>query len=71
MKHRDLIGRIAAAARGADRTFKLLRQGREHEVWELGGVRVTIPRHREINQVTAMTIMRAFAAELGEGWWRQ
>jgi len=31
---------------------------------------VTIPRHREINELTALAVERLLEAELGEGWWR-
>ena len=71
MKRRDLVLRITETARGAGLLFRLIRQSAEHELWELGGTRITIPRHREINQVTAVSIMKAFEAELGKGWWRR
>ena len=70
MKRRELIGRLGDAARVGGRTWALVRQGSEHEVWRLEDRRITIPRHREINEVTAQAIMRALEAELGEGWWR-
>jgi len=65
-----LIGRVADAAHAAGRTWVLVRQGSAHELWRLDDRRITIPRHREINEVTALAIMRALEAELGEGWWR-
>jgi hypothetical protein len=34
------------------------------------GTLVTVPRHREINELTALAIERLLEAELGEGWWR-
>lgn len=41
-----------------------------HDVWECGGLRVSIPRHREINELTSLGIMRALEQKLGEDWWR-
>ncbi len=63
MKRSELILRIRTAARGADLTWEFVRQGSAHEVWRLGERRVTIPRHREINEVTAMAVMRLTQVE--------
>ena len=42
-----------------------------HEKWRLGSsVQVAVPRHREINELTARAILAATEDELGEGWWR-
>jgi hypothetical protein len=71
MKRTDLTRRIRVAARSADLTWELVRHGSAQEVWRLGGRRITIPRHREINEVTAMAIMRDLETELGDGWWRR
>ena len=71
MKRRDLIRRVGEAARAADRSWVLIREGAEHEVWGLNAKLVTIPRHREINEVTARAIFEALESELGEGWWRR
>ena len=70
MKRVDLIRRIGVAARDAGLTWSLVRQGSKHELWELGGRQITIPRHREINEITARAIVRALEAELGERWWQ-
>ncbi len=47
-----------------------LRSTGAHDVWECDGVRVSIPRHREINEQTAQAIMRILEGKLGENWWR-
>ena len=70
MKRRDLLARIQVAARDRGRRWDLTRQGAAHELWSLDGHMVTIPRHREINESTARSIMRELETELGEGWWR-
>ncbi len=71
MKRTELTRRIRLAARAADLTWELVRQESAHEVWRLAGRRITIPRHREINEVTATAIMRDLQTELGDGWWRR
>lgn len=71
MKRIALIRRISMAAHAAGRTWGLVRQGSSHEIWRLGGRLSTIPRPREITEVTATAIMLALEAELGEGWWRR
>ena len=69
MKRRDLLQRVAIAARYRGLSWELVRQGSEHEVWALDGRRITIPRHREINERTARGIMQAFEEEFGDRWW--
>jgi hypothetical protein len=48
----------------------MVRQGKNHEVWQCGTTKLTIPRHAEINEYTAEGIMKDIEDELGEGWWR-
>jgi hypothetical protein len=40
-------------------------------VWLCGSTKVTIPQHREINEITARAILKTLEAELGLGWWRR
>jgi mRNA interferase HicA len=61
------IGR-AAARQGV--AWTLVRQGRRHEIWRCGATEVVIPRHAEINELTALGIKRSLENELGSGWWR-
>lgn len=70
MKRRALIARIRTAAAERHIACELVRQGSQHEFWEVGGLRFTIPRHREINEWTAEAIMRDLEPILGEDWWR-
>jgi hypothetical protein len=42
----------------------------KHEVWRCGSTVVSIPRHREISEWTAMQIFKDLETELGEKWWR-
>jgi len=62
---------IGGAARSAGLEWLLVREGAGHEVWELDGIRVMVPRHREINERTALAILRVLEDRLGDRWWRQ
>jgi mRNA interferase HicA len=50
--------------------WTLVRQGGTHEVWRCGVIEVVIPRHADINDLTALGIKRSLEGELGKGWWR-
>lgn len=52
--------RRAARERGAQ--LWLEREGAEHEVWRFGDVRVTVPRHREINERLARALLKRLGA---------
>jgi hypothetical protein len=71
VKKGDLKRRIKRAADAQGKEWRLVRQGGRHEVWQCGGTKITIPRHREINQLTAEAIFRDLEADLGRGWWRR
>lgn len=71
MKRTALLKRIAQAAgdKGIEWTF--VRAGGQHDVYRLGAsVQVSIPRHREINEITAAAILKTAGKELGEEWWQ-
>jgi hypothetical protein len=70
MKRDELVRSIRKAAKAQGLEFESLRQGAEHEVFVLGGVRVTIPRHREIGPKMEFEIRRALEPVLGPRWWR-
>jgi hypothetical protein len=70
MKRLHLIARVTEVARASNRTWRLHRQGANHEIWELGEIRIAIPRHRELKERTAFGIFRALESELGKEWWR-
>ena len=50
--------RLRIIARSADVEFRFAREGRSHQIWMIGGERVYIPRHREINEHTARAILK-------------
>jgi hypothetical protein len=70
MKRRELLKAIAAAARNADLSWALLRQGANHEVYSLDGLVIPIPRHTEINELTAESIFKECEPKLGRRWWK-
>lgn len=59
--------RDAAAEAGVEWT---LRDRGSHEVWSCGGVRVPVPRHRELNDLTVEGTFKRLEKVLGRGWWR-
>lgn len=70
MKRDALLRKIRKAASGAGIAFGEVREGSEHSIFRCGATSVSIPRHREINELTARRIQRDLEAELGKGWWR-
>jgi mRNA interferase HicA len=69
VKRADLIRRIQRAAIAKGHEFGLLREGAAHSLFLCGDKRVVIPRHREINELTARGIMRDLQELLGKDWW--
>lgn len=69
MKRTAVLKKIKAEAK---------RQGHDFETVELtnhtgiivGGLRSTLGRHNEIDDVTARKFFDQFADVLGKGWWR-
>ncbi len=71
MKRAALIKRISDAAKANGITWTQVASKGNHEKWRLGrSVQVSIPRHSEINEITAQAILRSTESELGEGWWK-
>lgn len=70
MKRRDLIRKIAKAARDNNIPWTLQREGANHSVYDLDGLRIPIPRHREIGDNTTRDILTECEPKLGKGWWK-
>lgn len=49
--------------------MRQVREGGKHTIFDVGGQLVSVPRHREINELTAKGIMRDLEDVLGEDWW--
>jgi mRNA interferase HicA len=65
-----LLSKISAAAARAGLEFVLVREGSNHSIFQCGGQRVVIPRHRDINELAARAIMRDLDDQLGKDWWK-
>lgn len=70
MKRDDLIRKIRKAATKQGASFDLVREGGKHTIYRCGSTQVTVPRHREVNELTARGIMADLEDELGSGWWK-
>lgn len=70
MKYRVLVKKISEAAKAKSLDFDLIRQKGSHQVWHCGSTAVVIPKHSEVNELTAQCICKTLETELGEGWWR-
>ncbi len=70
MRRGTLLREIGRTARRHGVEWTLVRQGGRHEVWRCGVIEVVIPRHADINDLTAVGIKRSLEGELGKGWWR-
>lgn len=58
MKRRALEKQLAKKARDAGTTWEFVREGANHSVWSFGGMLITIPRHNDINELTAKGILK-------------
>jgi hypothetical protein len=71
MKRTALIRKVREAAKNAGIRWELVASKGNHEKWRLGAtVQVAIPRHSEINEITAEAILKDTEAELGARWWK-
>lgn len=70
MKRRDLLKTIRDAPRAAGIGFVSIRSRGAHEVFSLDGLIIPVPRHREIAEGTARSILKQCETKLGKDWWR-
>jgi len=70
VKRTDLIRKVQRAAGGKGLSFRLLRSSGDHDIWLLDPLRVSLPRHAEINERTGQGIYRPLEEKLGKDWWR-
>jgi mRNA interferase HicA len=69
VKRKDLIKIIGSTAKKQGLRFELVREGGQHTLYSLNGQNVVIPRHREINEITAKAIMKDLEGQVGKDWW--
>ena len=70
MKRRNLLKRISHEARTQRISWHLAREGADHSIFLLDGLIVTVPRHTEINRLTALGIFKRCEIKFGLGWWK-
>lgn len=70
MKRTDLLRKIARAADAKGQDLLLVREGASHSIYRCGPQNIVVPRHREINEITARAIMRDLEDVLGKDWWK-
>ena len=58
MKRKALEKQLAKNAKEAGTTWEFVREGANHSVWSFGGMLITIPRHNDINELTAKGILK-------------
>lgn len=61
---------VRKAAKMAGCTFKFSRSRGNHDIYDLDGVMIVIPRHHDINELTTVSIYKAAEVKLGEKWWK-
>jgi mRNA interferase HicA len=70
MRRRELERKINKAARVAGLEWRRVESKGNHDKWRLGTtVQVSIPRHGEVNEITAASVLKATERELGASWW--
>jgi len=58
VKNGVLLQELRKIAKAKGLTLNLVRHGGNHDLYELGTVRLTVPRHPEVNEMTAKSIIR-------------
>lgn len=69
MKRRVLIAMIKKRVRELQLQNVVFSEGSSHSQVSVGTKKVSIPRHKEIDENLARSIMKQFESELGERWW--
>jgi hypothetical protein len=71
VKRKDLVKKIAVAARRQKAEWKVLREGANHTIYTLDGTVIPVPRHRELGENLAVDIFKECQDVLGKGWWKR
>ncbi|MBB2890202.1 hypothetical protein [Flexivirga oryzae] len=71
MNRRDVIKKIKKAAKDGGVSWELRENGKRHDLYDLDGVMIPIPRHNEITEQMAEIIWKECESKLGQGWWRK
>ena len=70
-QRREIIKTITRAAKSAGVEFSERREGARHTLYDLDGIMIPIPRHRDIPEKTTRDIYIEAEEKLGKGWWRK
>ena len=71
MKRTELLRRLEVGARAADVTLELARRGKKHDIYQIGGERFSVARHKETSDGVVRQIDRQLEAVLGKRWWER
>lgn len=58
MKRRDLLTKLSELAKADNETLVLVREGGNHSIYRIGTRQFSVPRHNEIDEVTAKVILK-------------
>ncbi|HIX00794.1 MAG TPA: hypothetical protein H9871_11720 [Candidatus Nesterenkonia stercoripullorum] len=70
-QRREIITKITKAAKSSGMEFTERREGARHTLYDLDGIMIPIPRHRDIPEKTTRDIYIEAEEKLGKGWWRK
>jgi len=65
----DLLREIREAAALAGVTMEFVRHGSCHDIWRVGNVQFSVPRHRELGERLVHAVRESLEIELGNEWW--
>lgn len=69
-RRRDIIKKINEAAKVSGLTWEILREGANHTIYILDGLRIPIARHNELGDRMATELYKECAPKLGRDWWK-
>jgi hypothetical protein len=69
MKRTQVLKRLKKAAKAAGVSYDES-EGTRHTHIVVGGIKSTLKRHSEIDDITVGLFFDQFAGKLGKGWWR-
>lgn len=65
MKKRDLEKKLKNLAQEAGYSFEFV-GGTKHDKFRVNGITVVVPRHKEINEITAQAIIKELKEAIGK-----
>ena len=58
MKQRELLAKLVKIAEDKEATLEFVRHGGSHDMYRIRGELLVVPRHRELKEGTARSIIR-------------